>query len=162
MANEVVDTTQRPEKYISYSLYTDMASRIKASLALGRKEDPEIRIDMPFDKVSFDGVLKLKGKKVKLCRGVMHYGISASEELDEFFGKNWHVRGLKEAGDFNYVIVNTVRFWLYQRRPLVEYVPGPSGCMNYHLDRWWYLLSFVGVVSVQKQGITFIRSDIVL
>ena len=37
----------------------------------------------------------------------MHYGISACEELDELFGVNWNVRGLNEAGDFNYVTINT-------------------------------------------------------
>ena len=60
-ASEVY-TPERAIPYIPYSLYADLASRIKASLALGRKADPEIRIDMPFDKVAFDGGLRLKGK----------------------------------------------------------------------------------------------------
>ena len=129
-ADEIVKTSNRREKYVPYSLYADLASRIKACLCLGRKADPEVRIDMPFDRITFDGGLRLKGRELKVCRGVMRYGISACEDLDEFFGANWHVRGLNEAGDFNYIIVNTVQFWLYQRRPLVEYVPGPPASSN--------------------------------
>ena len=129
-ADEIVETSNRREKYVPYSLYADLATRIKACLCLGRKADPEVRIDMPFDRVTFDGGLRLKGRELQVCRGVVRYGISACEDLDEFFGKNWHVRGLNEAGDFNYIIVNTVQFWLYQRRPLVEYVPEPSASRN--------------------------------
>ena len=83
-ADEIVKTLNRREKYVSYSLYADLASPIKAYLCLVRKAIPEVRIDMPFDRITFDGVLRLKGRELKVCRGVMCYGISACEDVDEF------------------------------------------------------------------------------
>ena len=50
-------------------------------------------IDMPFDRSTFDGSLRLKGRELKVCRGVVRYGISACEDLDEIFQKELACEG---------------------------------------------------------------------
>ena len=44
-----------------FSLYRELASRIKTSLNSGRKESPVVRIEMPFDRITLDGGLGLYG-----------------------------------------------------------------------------------------------------
>ena len=98
--------------------HAELASRIKSSLTSSRKNSPEVRIEIPFDKGLYDSnaSLKAKGKEVKIVRGVMHFSISSYSDLVPILGKNWHVRGINEVGDCCYVILETVRFYLRRRR----------------------------------------------
>ena len=43
--------------YVSYSLHKVLGNKIKLSLNNGRKFSPCVRIDIPFDKVMFEGGL---------------------------------------------------------------------------------------------------------
>ena len=38
-------------------------------------------------------------------------------------GHNWHYRGSNSAGDFCFVIRETVEFYLCRKRPLIQYIP---------------------------------------
>ena len=48
--------------------------------------------------------------------------ITLFDDLDSLFGRNWQYRGLNELGDFCYVINETVDFYLYKKRPLIQYI----------------------------------------
>ena len=106
-----------------FSLYLELGSKIKAALNSSRKESPVIRIDMPFDRLEFDGGLGRLGTAKRNVRGVQHYSISAFQYLNPLLGVDWHFRGLNVNGDFCYVILSTVEFYLYRRRSMKEYVP---------------------------------------
>lgn len=108
---------------VRFSLYRDLAIRIKAALTSGRKESPVVRIDMPFDRVEFDGGLRTCGERKRYIRGTQRYTIKKYQDLDRLLGKNWHYRGINCNGDFCYAILKTVEYYLYRRRPLKEYVP---------------------------------------
>ena len=115
---------------LPYSLYNELAHRIKASLRSGRKESPVVRIDMSFDRITFDGGLGVCGVKKVFTHGTQRYTISTYKDLNQLLGVDWHVRGLNENGDFCYVILNTLVYYLYRRRPLKEYVATPAGHAN--------------------------------
>jgi hypothetical protein len=80
----------------SFSLYGELANRIKASLRSGRKESPIVRIEMPFDRIAFDGGLGLSGIKKSVMRGSQRYTISHYKDLNRLLGVDWHVRGINE------------------------------------------------------------------
>ena len=110
-----------------FSLYKELAHRIKATLKSTRKESPMVKIEMPFDFVSFCGGLQQYGVKKRFIRGSQRYCIKSYNALDQLLDSNWHVRGLNRNGDFCYAILNTIEFYLYHRRPLKEYIPMPDG-----------------------------------
>ncbi len=66
------------------------------------------------------------GTKKQKIRGVQHYKIKQYQDLDCLLGQNWHYRGLNSSGDFGYVILNTVDFYIYTAHTLTEYFPSPS------------------------------------
>lgn len=109
----------------SLRLHDELASRIKSNLSSSRKNSPEVKIEMPFDKGLYDSSasLKAKGREIEVVRGVTHYSISSYSDLIPILGKNWQLRGINEAGDCCYVILETVRFYLRRRRLQVEYIP---------------------------------------
>lgn len=109
--------------YISedYGFTQDLALKIKSSLSSQRKANPAVRIEMMYDKRTFDEGLRMKGKFKQQIRGVEHYTIDAYSDLDSLLGCNWHYRGLNSAGDFCYVLPGTVDFYLCRRRPLIHY-----------------------------------------
>lgn len=125
-----------------FTLYTELRNKIKSALNSGRKESPVVRIDMPFDKLQFDGGLKQYGTFVRTFRGIDRYNISHYHDLNVLLGKNWHFRGLNSQGDFCYVIKGTVEFYLHKRHPLQEYFPGEEGAQTLDLG---YMLTFIFV-----------------
>ena len=106
-----------------FSLHRELAFKIKMALNNNRKDSPVIRINMPFDQVEFNGGLRMCGVKKKCVRAIQYYSIRRYQDLNGILGINWHFRGLNGNGDFCYVLLNTVEFYLYHRRPLVEYIP---------------------------------------
>ena len=106
-------------------LHTELASRIKSNLLSSRKNSPEVRIEIPFDRGLYNSNAGLRsiGREVKVIRGVMHYSVASYSDLIPILGKNWYIRGINEAGDCCYVILEMVRFFLRRRRYQVEYIP---------------------------------------
>lgn len=80
------------------------------TLNSSRKESPVVRIDMPFDRIEFNGGIRMCGKEKRCVRGIPHYTISKYEDLNGLLGSNWHYRGININGDFCYVVLNTVEF----------------------------------------------------
>ena len=105
-----------------YNFNTDLALKLKSSLVSQRRSNPAVKIEMIFDKIVFDEGLKSMGYHKCRKRGIDHYTIQNYSDLDDIFGKNWHYRGLNELGDFCYIICETIEFYLYKKRPLVQYI----------------------------------------
>ena len=123
-----------------FSLHQDLSSKIKAALNSGRKDSPVVKIDMPFDQVEFNGGLRIYGKEKRFLRGVQHYTISRYQDLNKLLGTNWHYRGLNRNGDFCFVILDTVEFYLYHRRPLKEYVSTELGIVMQNRELGYMLV----------------------
>ena len=51
----------------------------------------------------------------------MVYQLESNRVLDSYLGLKWDERILNLAGDFAYVIPGTIKYWLGQRSPIIEY-----------------------------------------
>ena len=82
---------------------------IKRKLWSGRRDDPEVRIEVYVD---FDAFNRGLGQVVKGIqnRGKEVYAITDSHDLDELLGLKWNERIFNENGDFAYVMNGTVRY----------------------------------------------------
>ena len=110
-----------------YDLYSHLALSIKSLLVGKRKSNPVSRVEMAFDKKAYDDGLGAVGFRSRSMRGKQYYTINLYSDLNHLLGSNWHYRGLNSTGDFCYVILETVEYYLYQRRPLVHYIVGGDG-----------------------------------
>ena len=120
--NDIVHLGPSPYILEDYSFNEDLALKIKSSLTSQRKVNPMVRIEMMYDRGTFDKGPRMKGRFKQRNRGVEHYTIDNYNELDSVLGSNWHYRGLNSAGDFCYVMLRTVDFYLYCKRPLIHYI----------------------------------------
>ncbi len=103
------------------SLTSALACAIKQKLVPRRKlEDPAVRIQLPFDSATFQ-LLQAKGKLLTSSRGNKVYTVEEYNDLDELLGERWHIRVANIYGDFSYVILSTIRFYLTQPAPLLDF-----------------------------------------
>ena len=93
---------------------------IKRKLRSGRRDDPDIRIEVNVDPDVFDRGL---GKVVKgiQIRGKKVHTIKDNAELDHILGLRWNERIFNGNGDFAYVVNGTVKYWLSKRNPIMEF-----------------------------------------
>ena len=133
--------------YLPFSLYSELCHAIKKALVSGRKESPHVRIEMPFDKLQFTGGLKTYSTSLRVYRGIERYKITSYKDLNPLLGQNWHFRGINPNGDFCYVILDTLEFYLHKRKSLKEYLPS-SGSPIMSERELGYALVF-----------TFVRGD---
>ena len=123
--SDIVDTSgevPRPLLSTDFSLYQELACKIKLALTSSRKSSPEAKIELPFDRSVFEEI-KEKGTLKKKHRGKEIYGITKYGDLDNVLGSKWFIRGLNASGDFCYAILNTVSFYLKGRINIVDYKP---------------------------------------
>ena len=88
-----------------------------------RKSNPSVTITIPLDKSIFDEGLALKGYVYNATKQITRYRVHQYSDLDDSLGKGWHFRGLNGAGDYCFVHLNTIEYYLSQRRPITHYVP---------------------------------------
>ena len=92
------------------SVFEELVYRIKALLTSSRKGDPSCRIIMSFDQVSFDALAHscaLVSRNSK-CKHQI-YKVQDLAKLNDLLGDRWHIRGLNAAGDFCYVMHDTMK-----------------------------------------------------
>lgn len=106
-----------------FHLHTELAYQIKLALHSSTRSDPDIRVELPFDRFLYTGGLQQAGKKIKKYRGHDVYGIDKYGDLAPILGPRWHVRVFNEQMDFCYVILETVRFHLHRRQPVPDFQP---------------------------------------
>ena len=112
------------EDYKPFDLHYELAYAIKAALrSCLPRHDPDVRLEIPFDLLIFNGGLKLPGTFVRKFRGHDIYMIRNYHELAPLLGKQWYLRVLNEQQDFCAVKEDTVLFHLYRRSPLKEFDP---------------------------------------
>lgn len=102
-----------------FNPYHELLVNIKSSLTSTRKKSTHVRVRMPFDKLLFDGGLKARGVNA----GCGKYTIMQYSDLHDILGADWYFRGLNEHGDFCYVTLQSIRYYIYKRRPLIDYQP---------------------------------------
>ena len=117
-----VATSVVEESREKFNFNTELLFKLKSSLVSQRRSNPAVKIEMTFDKRVFDEGLKIMGYLKNRKRGIDHYAIHNFSDVDSVFGRNWHYRGLNESGDFCYVICETVDFYLYKKRPMIQYI----------------------------------------
>ena len=101
--------------------FTDLLYRaIKRSLNSGRKDDPEVRLEVDVLEDVFNDVL---GNVVdgKWERGKLVHLIPTNRMLDEVLGQKWDERILNFRGDFGFIAEGTVKYWLTRKSAIVEY-----------------------------------------
>ena len=108
-----------PAQILSFNLNHELMVGIKAALTSGRKKSPQVRLRMPFDKLIFDGGLKVRGVEA----GGGKYTVNQYQDLQDILGGGWYYRGLNEHGDFCFIILGSICFCLYRRHPTVNYQP---------------------------------------
>ena len=93
---------------------------IKRKLWSGRRDDPDIRIEINVDYDVFDRGLGQVVKGIQK-RGKKVHTIKDNVDLDHLLGSKWNERIFNENGDFAYVVNGTVTYWLTKRKAIVEY-----------------------------------------
>ena len=115
--------SQTPQIIESYSLYKELSIKIKQFLTCGRKQSPTVIINMGFDYLLFTGGLQAAGVATRTVQGNTRYKIQAYSDLNFLLGKNWHYRGINKHGDYAYVALDSVEFYISKRQKVVEYMP---------------------------------------
>ena len=95
---------------------------VKSLLISSRKGNPNCRTSMPFDQVSLDSLV-VRSSMVPSCeqRKKKIYTLLNLSKFDDILGERWYIRGLNMAGDFCYVMHNTVRFYLKCNGGKIDY-----------------------------------------
>ena len=114
----------KPDIYQPFELHRELALQIKLALDSKHRRDLEVRIELRFDRLLFEGGLKQARHLVAgSVRSAMVYGISTYDSLSPLLGAQWHMRGLNQRLNFCYVNLDTVRYHLRKRRAVQEYTP---------------------------------------
>ena len=107
---------------------------IKRKLWSGRRDDPEVRIEMNVHPDVFSTGLA----QVTLStsqRGKDVYSATDNRLLDGVLGSKWDERIMNSSGDFAYVEKNTVRFWITKKTP----------CKYTRIQiYWWQVCQMIG------------------
>jgi len=77
---------------------------------------------MGFDELHFNGGLKPVSVASRKVCGVQRYKVHHYQDLNALLGQNWHIRIVHKRGEYNYVILDTMEFYLRKNRPVIEYV----------------------------------------
>ena len=110
--NSLVDRTK--------TFHGQLFCEIKKKLWSGRREDPEISIDLNVEQdVFMEGLGSVLLGIIQ--RGKNVYQVKSNRMLDPFLGMKWDERILNPAGDFVYVIPGTIKYWMGQRNPITGY-----------------------------------------
>ena len=147
-----------------FCLYKELAYRVKSMLISNRKGDPNCRTIMPFDKVSFDSlVLRSSTSNEYLHCKRKIYTLTNLSKFDDLLGKRWYIRGLNVAGDFCYIIHNSVRFYLRNCKGKIDYQLLDDGTLvEQYFGKGCYLVfSFVRGDGVSSQWNDILRKSCV-
>ena len=71
----------------------------------------------------FKGGLEAAGIAKESTRGIQRYGLEWYSDLDHLLRDNWHFQGNNDRGDYGFVILDSVEYYLSKRRAIREYLP---------------------------------------
>ena len=104
-----------------FSFLTELLGVIKSNVVPSWKEDPSVRVKIPFDKDRFHSTLAVSGTRVQHGGEKIIYNIDSYDVLNEYLGKNWHLCVNNVYGDFSYAVLDTVRDCLHHVKPLLGF-----------------------------------------
>ena len=78
---------------------------------------------MGFYYLLFVGGLQATGIAKTSVRDITRYKIQAYNNLDFLLGTNWHYRAINKNGDYAYIILDSVEYYLSKQPTVVEYMP---------------------------------------
>ena len=115
-----------------YSLYNELRVKIKQALVCrAGKGSPSITIDMGFDYLLFKGGLQAVGVvKQNTHARKLRYKLRSYKDLDPLLGQNWHYRGANVNGDYAFVILSSIEYYIAKRRRLIEYHPSQPAAQS--------------------------------
>ena len=95
--------------------------RNKKKLRSHRRDDPDIRIELPVDRGVYFSSLDTLGYKVLKKSGREVNKVDDHQFLNDIFGAKWDFRVVNRNGDFEYVKEKSVEFWLAEREPTEQF-----------------------------------------
>ena len=93
----------------------------KKKLRSHRRDDPDIRIELPVDRDVYFSSLGTLGYKVLKKSGREVNKVDDHKFLNDIFGAKWDFRVVNRNGDFEYVKEKSVEFWLAEREPIEQF-----------------------------------------
>ena len=114
-------TVARREPDLPEYHFSVLACSIKQKLVPSRKlEDPLVKISIHFTNGAFK-LLKQAGKSHGVSRGHQVYTVSQYSDLDDLLGQQWHLRVSNSNGDFSMAVLQTIRFYIMEPKPLLDF-----------------------------------------
>ena len=121
---EIVEPAKKkPDVYHPFSLYNELSYQIKLALDSKRRKEPDVKIEIPFDDVLFNGGLRLQGFSKGFSYGHEVFSIRNFSDVDLSLGVGWWYRCLNKHLNFCYVNKETVRYYLHDRVSVQQYNP---------------------------------------
>ena len=118
MQSHLQSTPEREEVYNIGSSSEKSVLEIKRKLLPSRHVDPDVKIQVPGTEESISTLI-CRGKPS--CKSKNRFGISSYADLDDLLGEKWHIRITNRNGDFSYVVLSTVSFYLAAPSKMLEY-----------------------------------------
>ena len=87
--SELVQLSKKPQPYILLQLHRELTYQIQAALDSKYRKDPDVKIEVPFDKLLFDGDLKQHGHMLHTFHGHDIYTIHRYSDLEPLLGEGW-------------------------------------------------------------------------
>ena len=116
-------TLQKEDVYRPFSFYDELGYQIKLALDSKRRKEPDVRIEMPFDRLVFDGGLKQHGNFIGNFHGHEVFSVLQYSCLDSLLGEGWWYRCLNHLLNFCYVNKDSIRFHIHNRISVKHYNP---------------------------------------
>lgn len=101
---------------------TQLAIKIKEELNGHRKKDSLVEIKIQIQKGTFTP-LESVGSKRETAGVTSKYRLDKLSALNNFLGEGWHYRILNIVGDFCFITPGSVHYWMFERKPLLEFLP---------------------------------------
>ena len=128
------------------NLYEQLATNIKLQLVSYRKRNPYCRISMNFNSIYFEGLIQ-RGSVISRTKHLKKqvYTVTNFSKFNDILGKRWYIRGLNSSGDFCYVKLSTVEFYLKHLSGKTDYQFSSDGtlCKNKFGAGYCLVFSFV-------------------
>ena len=78
---------------------------------------------MGFDYLLVRGDLQVAGVAKETVRGIRQYTLEGYHDLDHLLGENWHYRGINSWGDYAFIILDTIKYYISKWRSITVYSP---------------------------------------
>lgn len=130
-----------------HSLYNELRIKIKQTLVChSGRGSPAVTIDMGFDYLLFKGGLQAVGVAKQNTHGNnLRYKLRSYKDLEPLLGQNWQYRGANVNGDYDFVILHSIEYYIHKQRKITEYHPSQAATQStptLHSEDGGYVLKF--------------------